>query len=305
MTTGSTYAVRQPESWLTCYPIRPGDTAARLAQRFTGNAVQPAPALVSYRRADDGDLDSEEPLRPHPGRVARVRGDGDAERRISVAALRGRHLESARAVAARCQASADSDRPQLSLVGDTAIVAVSGLVLAWVVARKYIVRRQACLETMKGFGDRFISEFERPLFRRCADEPRVRSRLRFAPRRHRLEVLLAPADGRTYPNLSDHRRNVEYDVERVLRLLRNAPFKNWSPLFGGTVGRHPLSPRNRQATGRCAVNILLLSSGGGGGNILRSLKALFRRDLIVNAEDRCQVRGAAQTSRDHSVSRHE
>jgi cell division GTPase FtsZ len=29
------------------------------------------------------------------------------------------------------------------------------------------------------------------------------------------------------------------------------------------------------------VNILLLSSGGGGGNILRSLKALFRRDVIV------------------------
>jgi len=29
------------------------------------------------------------------------------------------------------------------------------------------------------------------------------------------------------------------------------------------------------------VSILLLSSGGGGGNILRSLKALFRRDLLV------------------------
>jgi cell division GTPase FtsZ len=29
------------------------------------------------------------------------------------------------------------------------------------------------------------------------------------------------------------------------------------------------------------VNVLLLSSGGGGGNILRSLKALFRRDLMV------------------------
>jgi cell division GTPase FtsZ len=29
------------------------------------------------------------------------------------------------------------------------------------------------------------------------------------------------------------------------------------------------------------VNILLLSTGGGGGNILRSLKALFRRDLVV------------------------
>ena len=29
------------------------------------------------------------------------------------------------------------------------------------------------------------------------------------------------------------------------------------------------------------MNILLLSSGGGGGNILRSVKALFRRDLLV------------------------
>ena len=29
------------------------------------------------------------------------------------------------------------------------------------------------------------------------------------------------------------------------------------------------------------MNVLLLSSGGGGGNILRSVKALFRRDLIV------------------------
>lgn len=29
------------------------------------------------------------------------------------------------------------------------------------------------------------------------------------------------------------------------------------------------------------MNILLLSTGGGGGNILRSLKASFRRDLTV------------------------
>lgn len=30
------------------------------------------------------------------------------------------------------------------------------------------------------------------------------------------------------------------------------------------------------------MNILLLSAGGGGGNILRSLKALFRRDALVS-----------------------
>ena len=33
------------------------------------------------------------------------------------------------------------------------------------------------------------------------------------------------------------------------------------------------------------MNILLLSSGGGGGNIVRSLKAMFRRDLIVTQKN--------------------
>jgi cell division GTPase FtsZ len=32
------------------------------------------------------------------------------------------------------------------------------------------------------------------------------------------------------------------------------------------------------------VNILLLSAGGGGGNILRSVKALFQRDVEVAQE---------------------
>ena len=35
------------------------------------------------------------------------------------------------------------------------------------------------------------------------------------------------------------------------------------------------------------MNILLLSSGGGGGNILRSVKALFRRDLVVTQRRMC------------------
>src|SRR5262249_2136919 len=32
---------------------------------------------------------------------------------------------------------------------------------------------------------------------------------------------------------------------------------------------------------RCRMHILLMSAGGGGGNVLRSLKAVFRRDLAV------------------------
>jgi len=107
--------------------------------------------------------------------------------------------------------------------GALLIAVASGLVLPWFVTGKYVGDRRERLDVMRVFGARFIDEFERPLFRRCAGEPAVKSRLRFAPSRYRLEILLAPAHGRTYPNLFDHRRNVEYDVERVLQLLSDAP----------------------------------------------------------------------------------
>src|SRR2546430_2557473 len=47
------------------------------------------------------------------------------------------------------------------------------------------------------------------------------------------------------------------------------------------MDRDPFSGERPRVKGRCQVNILLMSSGGGAGNILRSLKTLFRRDLIV------------------------
>jgi hypothetical protein len=229
MTTGSTFAFGQADQWLTCYPIRPGDTAARLAQRLTGNAhnrhqpwfhiVEPTTATLIPKS--------------HYGRI-------QAGWHVCVATEMLRHGSAPRPYAlvtsgppVLLQPGVRQDQTAIDLSflwWATPLLAVSGLLLARVVAGKYIVSRQARLETMKGFGDRFISEFERPLFRRCADEPSLKSRLRFAPRRCTVEVLLAPADGRTYPNLSDHRKNVEYDVERVLRLLRNAPFKS-GPLY--------------------------------------------------------------------------
>jgi hypothetical protein len=52
----------------------------------------------------------------------------------------------------------------------------------------------------------------------------LRTRLRLLPGRRRVEILLAPVDGRHYPNLSDHRKNVEYDVERVVAVLGDKRF---------------------------------------------------------------------------------
>jgi hypothetical protein len=84
--------------------------------------------------------------------------------------------------------------------------------------------RQAAIAVMTRFGHAVIGEFERPLQHPRDSAPALRSRLRMKPHRNRLEVLLAPAAGRTYPNLSDHRKNVEYDIERVRRALGNEFF---------------------------------------------------------------------------------
>ena len=86
------------------------------------------------------------------------------------------------------------------------------------------------MRCLKRFGERFIQEFERPLVPSRPLERVLDSRLRYSAHRARVDVLLAPREGRLYPNLADHRENVEYDVTRVLQVLQDHPFVH-GPLF--------------------------------------------------------------------------
>lgn len=215
--SGSTTAQGQP---LTCYPIRPGDTAARLAVRLTGSAdnryqawfqiVNPATAgFVPKSRYDV----------IHSGWHVCVATD---------VIRRG---------AAPAYASAPLLKPQIPSTPTTSLnvlwwvvpLAVVVAVLMTAPASKYLARRRRLLDIMSGFAARFVTEFERPLFRRDGAPP-MRTWVRFTPGRQRLEIRLAPAEGRTYPNLSDHKRNVEYDVGRIFCLLDDEPFIN-GPLY--------------------------------------------------------------------------
>jgi hypothetical protein len=72
---------------------------------------------------------------------------------------------------------------------------------------------------MQYAGEQFVKAFLRPLVDEGCSVPPIRARLRFVRHAEQLEVCLAPNGGRRYPNLSDHKRNVEYDVQRVARLL--------------------------------------------------------------------------------------
>jgi len=93
----------------------------------------------------------------------------------------------------------------------------------WRFVDRYLVRRKTVSILVQCFVQRFVDEFERPLIR-YDGERAVRSRLRMSVRRGRFDILLAPAEGRRYPNLSDHKKNVEYDVDRVMRALADDSF---------------------------------------------------------------------------------
>jgi hypothetical protein len=103
------------------------------------------------------------------------------------------------------------------------VLALMGSCAVYKVARGWDQRR-ATIGAMTQFGKSVIQEFEQPLAQPRDSLPALRSRLRVKPYRNRLEVLLAPAPGRSYPNLRDHRKNVEYDMERVRHVLGDDTF---------------------------------------------------------------------------------
>ena len=80
----------------------------------------------------------------------------------------------------------------------------------WRVLDGVLDRRRRASFVMRHFADRFVREFERPLIQQHAAEHPVRVRFRSRRFGRRIDILLAPGTSRRYPNLSDHKQNVEY-----------------------------------------------------------------------------------------------
>jgi hypothetical protein len=99
----------------------------------------------------------------------------------------------------------------------------------WRIVGDYLARRETVSIIVQCFVQRFVEEFERPLVRYDVGERPVRWRLRLGVRRGRFRILLAPGEGRAYPNLSDHKKNVEYDVDRVMRVIADHSFVSGAP----------------------------------------------------------------------------
>jgi hypothetical protein len=95
------------------------------------------------------------------------------------------------------------------------------------------MKRRALADVMQRFGGDFVREFARPWQQYRGAGPSPQARLRVLPSRARVEILVSPPPGRTYPNLSDHRGNVEYDVARVTAALNHDSFACGQPYEEG------------------------------------------------------------------------
>jgi hypothetical protein len=210
----ATTGVTPPAQLPVCYAVQPGDTAARFALRLTGSADNVYAPWFHVVDTSARSVPKSQYSHILPGWRVCVPG---ASRRAAPVAI------------ALVQQHRPLIDPMLLRYGAAGLILVAAL-LAFLVVLQILGERQIILDRMKAFGERFVNEFETPLFRYPARRPNrhdghpVRSRLRFSPHRERMEILLAPLDGRTYPNLSDHRKNLEYDIERVMNLLGAQPF---------------------------------------------------------------------------------
>jgi len=207
-----------------CSSVRQGDTAARLALRLTNSAdnryapwfqiIDPATSRLVPKAAYHVILPGWKVCIAQNSAISR------SSRQMTVPWVRARQntapLFDRRAAAGLLYAS-------------MIIAAILAPLAALPAAKRYFDTRCAMLDTMSGFASAFVREFARPLPRqRDADQP-IKARLKCAPYRARLDILLAPNAGHSYPNLSDHKKNLEYDIDRVLQLLPHQPFVRGEP----------------------------------------------------------------------------
>jgi hypothetical protein len=217
MAMGSAEATGQG---MACLAVASGDTAAELAWRLSGDARNTRQPWFQI-------------LNPATGRfVSKSTYDHILVGwQACLVGVPGSVAESA-AIAARPVASGWVDA---FLDSNAVLWGVLVVLIAFTVhgGDQYLRERAAMLVSMRRFATAFVREFERPLIEPGAAERPIRAQVRFTPHRARLEVLLAPNGRRRYPNLADHRTNVEYDVTRVLRSLNDRTFFSGPPFARG------------------------------------------------------------------------
>ena len=251
---------------LFCHPIRRGESAAQAARRVTGDSRNAYRASFQIMNAASRFIPKSQYDRVRPGwRACVVRPSAPSPAPIE----RSSNAPAVLAVAENVtgvEPRAEEGMSSTPVAFAAPIAAAAGAVLSpgrigdvdltliWLAAAiavpwfglqvvdGYVTRRRTAAALVQHFARRFISEFERPLARYDDTEPPVKTRVRIA-RRGGFDILIAPGPGRRYPNLTDHKRNVEYDVSRVLAALDDHFFVGGAPYTQAEWVVVPFQPR--------------------------------------------------------------
>jgi hypothetical protein len=216
-----------------CWPITRGDTAASLARRLTGSAAavhgptfqirNPARRMFvpksQYQRLS---TDWQACVAAKPANTtgpAYAAGPSTTASAIvpEEPAITSAPLAASSAPPALIQAKTTG----ADGASAAAIAATCMLILMMSAGVAGVLVERPIPPPMQRAGEAFVTVFARPLRDLSSDAPPIRTRFRFVRRKQQLEISIAPGPGRRYPNLADHRTNVEYDVNRVMRVLGN------------------------------------------------------------------------------------
>ena len=244
---------------LVCHSIRRGESAPQVARRLTGDSRNAYQTWFQIRNASSRYVPKSQYntiragwqaclLKPIVQRASAKVDDVVASEAIDASQTRASVLSEARPASAAVEPAVLVTREAVDARQGPQSVAVeimraiggfdfpmvwlgAAMVVPWVgwrILDDHLVRKKTRTIVMKHFATRFVQEFERPLVWSDAERP-LRSRVRYSARRGRLDILLAPGKGRRYPNLSDHKKNMEYDVARVVHALADQSFVNGTP----------------------------------------------------------------------------
>lgn len=232
-----------------CTSIRPGETATQAARRITGDARSARESWFQIVDTATSQFVSKTKYRyVRAGWNACVATGLTGVVAPPVSDNPASWTQRVRAAYAGVVRLIQSDESNLALW----VVLLALIALATHGADHYFKDRETVLNAMRQFSETFVQEFERPLSGDGRAVRAIQSRLRFAPHSARLDILIAPGPGHRYPNLTDHRNNLEYDLKRVLNVLRDQPFVTGRPYMYGrwVVLPFQLKPRITQAGGR-------------------------------------------------------
>ena len=215
-------ALRAEAPQFACWPIVRGDTASSLARRLTGTAANTYREVFQIR---DPARQKFVPKSQYSrlsttwrACVARelVKSNVRASA-LAPAAAASAALPAAPSVISQATASA---APPAATQFDVGFAVTFGagvsLMLLMISAVSSYAAGRPMSPALQRAGQDFLRAFAAPLVDPTSAVPPIVGHLRFSRRKQRLEICIAPHGGRRYPNLADHKKNVVYDVHRVI-----------------------------------------------------------------------------------------